>query len=82
MLRLKRWLIAGQDDSRWGEEGRRTFHRNLGGKFLHEFAEGLSEEDCDRIANSEAPRGVMIAYGIWPGRCCSSLRLPSLDSRH
>ena len=24
----------------------------------------------------------MIAYGIWSGRCCSSLRLRSLDSRH
>ena len=55
MLRLKRWLIAGLDDSDWDAEGRRTTHRSLGGKFLHEFAEGLSEEACDRIANSGVP---------------------------
>ena len=55
ILRLKRWLIAGLDDSHWDEEGRRSMHVSLGGRFLHEFADGLSEEDCDRIANSEAP---------------------------
>ena len=53
-LRLKRWLIAGLDDSHWDEEGHRSFHVNQGGRFMHEFAGGLSEEDCDRIANSEA----------------------------
>ena len=53
MLRLKRWLIAGLDDSDWDEEGRRSLHVSQGGKFMHDFAEGLSEEDCDRIANSE-----------------------------
>ena len=53
-LRLKRWLIAGLDDSHWDEEGQRSFHVNQGGRFMHEFAFGLSEEDCDRIANSEA----------------------------
>ena len=56
ILRLKRWLIAGIEDSDWDEEGRRSMHVSLGGRFLHEFAEGLSEEDCDRIANCEAPR--------------------------
>ena len=54
-LRLKRWLIAGLDDSHWDEEGQRTYHVNQGGTFMHEFAVGLSEEDCDRIANSELP---------------------------
>ena len=55
ILRLKRWLIAGLDDSHWDEEGRRSMHVSQGGRFMHEFAGGLSEEDCDRIANSELP---------------------------
>ena len=55
MLRLKRWLIAGLDDSDWEEDRRRTMHVSLGGKFLQDFAEGLSEEACDMIANSEPP---------------------------
>ena len=46
--------IAGLDDSHWDEEGQRSFHVNQGGRFMHEFAVGLSEEGCDRIANSEA----------------------------
>ena len=54
ILRLTRWLIAGLDDSHWDEEGQRSFHVNQGGRFMHEFAVGLSEEDCDKIANSEA----------------------------
>ena len=54
-LRLKRWLIVGLDDSDWDEEGRRSMHVSQGGRFMHEFADGLSEEDCDRIANSELP---------------------------
>ena len=53
-MRLKRCLIAGLDDSHWDEEGRRSMHVSQGGRFMHEFAVGLSEEDCDRIANSEA----------------------------
>ena len=56
ILRLKRWLIAGIEDANWDEEGRRSMHVSLGGKFLHELAKGLSEEDCDRIENCEAPR--------------------------
>ena len=55
MLRLKRLLIAGLDDSDWGGDRRRTLHVSLGEKFLYEFAEGLSEEACDMIANREAP---------------------------
>ena len=55
ILRLKRWLIAGLDDSHWDEEGRRSTHVSQGGRFMHDFAGGLSEEDCDRIANSELP---------------------------
>ena len=55
ILRLKRWLNAGRDDSHWDEEGQRSFHVNQGGRFMHEFAVGFSEEDCDRIANSELP---------------------------
>ena len=53
-LRLKRWLIAGLDDFNWDEEGQRSYHVHQGGRSMREFADGLSEEDCDRIANSEA----------------------------
>jgi len=55
MLRLKRWLIAGLDDAHWDADGRRSKHVSMGGVFLHEFAEGLSEEACDMIATSAAP---------------------------
>ena len=37
ILRLKRWLIAGLDDSHWDEEGRRSMHVSLGARFLHDF---------------------------------------------
>ena len=49
-LRMKRWLIAGLDDDEWDEDGKRTKHTSMGGMYLAEFADGLSEEDCDRIA--------------------------------
>ena len=55
MLRLKRWLIAGLDDSDWEGDRRRTMHVSLGGRFLQDFAEGVSEEAVDVIANSEPP---------------------------
>ena len=50
-LRLKRWLIAGIDDDDWGED-KRTKHVGMGGLRMVEFAVGLSEEECDRIANA------------------------------
>ena len=54
MLRLKRWLIAGLDDSHGDAEGRRSKHMSMCELFLHKFAEGLSEEACDGIAKSAA----------------------------
>ena len=51
MLRLKRWLIAGLDDDGWEEEDKRDKHVSMGGRFMRDFAEGFSEEMCDRIAN-------------------------------
>ena len=55
MLRLKRWLIAGLDDSDWEGDRRRTMHVSLGGEFLQDLADGLSQEACDMTANSEPP---------------------------
>ena len=55
MLRLKRWLIAGLDDSDWKGDRRRSMHVSLGGKFLQDFSVGLSEAACDEIANREPP---------------------------
>ena len=52
-LRMKRWLVAGIDDESWPAAGKRTTHVGKGGRhFLEEFAEGLSEAECDRIANA------------------------------
>jgi len=56
-LRMKRWLIAGLDDEDWDEDAKRLLHVGMGGKFLCEFADGLSEEDCDRIANAQVAAG-------------------------
>ena len=81
-LRLKRWLIAGLDDSHWDEEGRRSMHVSLGGRFLHDFCRRVVSRGLRQDSKQRGATGVMIACGLWPGRCCSSLRLPSLDSRY
>ena len=50
-LRMKRWLIAGLDDSQWEDpDMKRQEYVAMGGQHLVEFANGLSEEECDRIA--------------------------------
>ena len=49
-LRMKRWLIAGLDDDDWEEDAKRTRHRDMDGIYMADFADGLSEEACDRIA--------------------------------
>ena len=54
-LRMKRWLVAGLDDDGWDPDKRRTEHVGMGGRFLCEFAEGLSEEDCDNIGGHAPP---------------------------
>ena len=49
---MKRWLLAGLDDHDWGNpDAKRVHHVGMGGKFMHEFAHGLSREQCDKIAN-------------------------------
>ena len=53
---MKRWIIAGIDDGDWDVREGAAKHIGLGKKrFLADFADGLSEEDCDRIANGLAP---------------------------
>ena len=47
---MKRWLVAGVDDDDWEEDTKNTTHVGMGGKYMRDFADGLSEEDCDRIA--------------------------------
>jgi hypothetical protein len=56
-LRIKRWLIAGLDDQDWDADAKRSKHVSMGGKFLRDFEDGLSEEDCDRIANAQVAAG-------------------------
>ena len=50
LLRLKRWLICGLDDADWGGEDPRAEHISMGGRHMEDFADGLSEAECDRIA--------------------------------
>ena len=51
MLRLKRWLIAGLDDEDWETDDLRAEHIAMDGRHTQDFADGLSEAECDRIAN-------------------------------
>ena len=52
MLRLKLWLVAGLDDADWGTEDPRAEHIGMGGTYMKDFADGLSEAECDRIAGA------------------------------
>ena len=57
-LRCKRWLVAGIDDFDWDDsDAKRTTHVRMGGKFMVEFANGLSEEACERIAQAQGGAG-------------------------
>ena len=49
-LRLKRWLVAGLDDAKWGEDCKRSTHISLGGALLRQYAAGLSEAELDAKA--------------------------------
>ena len=52
-LRLKRWLIAGLDSDTWVGDNFQEQHVAMGGRqFLEALSHGLSEEECDRIANA------------------------------
>ena len=51
-LRMKRWLVAGIDDDEWDEDAKRTKHVSMGGLYLSEFADGLTEAQCDHLAYS------------------------------
>ena len=56
MLRMKRWIIAGIDDGDWDLSVGAAKHVGFGKAiYLADFADGLSEEDCDRIATGLAP---------------------------
>ena len=55
-LRMKRWIIAGIDDDDWDSSVGAATHIGLGkAHYLADFADGISEDDCDRIANGPAP---------------------------
>ena len=77
---MKRWLIAGLDSDDWEEGSKQSHHVGMGGRALCEFADGLSEEQCDRIAHSQCAERRSLtrallhkaasgqgAYGRWPG---------------
>ena len=51
---MKRWIIAGIDDGDWDLSVGAAKHISLGKPYLADFADGLSEEQCDRIANGRA----------------------------
>ena len=53
---MKRWIIAGLDHDDWDLSVGATTHIGLGrAMYLADFAHGLSEADCDRIADGPAP---------------------------
>ena len=53
---MKRWIIAGLDHDDWDLSVGAAKRLGLGRvNYLAAFADGLSEEDCDRIANGPAP---------------------------
>jgi len=52
-LRLKRWLVAGLDSDDWRGDDLQRQHVDLGGQHLRDFANGLTEAACDRIANAQ-----------------------------
>ena len=51
---MKRWLIEGLDDSDWDADTMQSHHVGIGGKHMCELANGLSEEECDRIARAQS----------------------------
>ena len=51
-LQMKRWLVAGIDDENWESGKKQSTHVSMGGRYLSEFAEGLTEAQCDHIANT------------------------------
>ena len=57
---MKRWIIAGLDDSDWDLDAGASKQISLGRPFLADFAVGLSEEQCDRIANSRAATAALM----------------------
>ena len=56
ILRLKRWLIAGMDDSEFPRHRMRSHHVSLGGVGLGAFAHGMSEEELDARVTQLGPR--------------------------
>ena len=53
---MKRWLIAGLDDTDWDLNVGAETHIGLGkAHCLADFARGFSEEECDRLAHSLPP---------------------------
>ena len=53
MLRLKRWLVAGLEDSSWDASRARSHHVSLGGSRLHHFAHGLDLASLDAKAGHQ-----------------------------
>ena len=47
---MKRWLVAGLDDDDWDPDQKRATHVGMGGRYMADFEFGLSEEECDAIA--------------------------------
>ena len=59
VLRLKRWLVAGlQGEDRLSVNLQRSDHVKLGGRRLQDFAEGLSEQQCDDVVSRYSQLGL------------------------
>ena len=55
--RLKRWFVAGLDDTDWPSEQKRLSHSKIGGFQLRQFSDdkgGPSEEELNRLISEAA----------------------------
>ena len=57
ILRLKRWLLAGLEDSTWPKHCMRSHHVQIGGKGLVDFSDGLKEPELDAKLESWLAKG-------------------------
>ena len=52
ITRMKRWLLAGLDDDLWETDEKRSRHISMGGRFLKDFAEGMTDEQMDIVVRA------------------------------
>ena len=74
-LRLKRWLLAGLQDSDWPEGQGRSMHLSLGGLRLVDFSSGKPEAALDRQAAFAEKKSTLSRHSVSRLPLTLSLRL-------